>query len=41
MGMTIKPSPDGEGGVRRSKIILFFKILLTGSPLSCTILYIW
>jgi len=26
--MTLKPSPAGEGGVRRNKIILFFKMLL-------------
>jgi len=28
MNSLLKPSPDGEGGVRRNKTILFFNILL-------------
>jgi len=28
MNQFLKPSPAGEGGVRRNKITLFFKILL-------------
>jgi len=28
MNQLLKPSPDGEGGVRRNQTILFCKILL-------------